>query len=351
MGAFTGDSTGSNIDWQYYQIARDSISLSVIEKGSLCYVQGLSIMANYLQKRNKPNAGFALIGIAWSMGMAIGLHREFGTSSTTPFTMEQRRRAWWTLYIFVSGAQLTLGRPPASLIGINLRTPTNLDDHSLHVDMTEVPPAQEGPTVTTCLIAQVKLAQIANTIQAELLTNPVPVAQKSDSLRQQLATWRIELPTCFEEPLSFPPWFELPKKVLLWRAYHLKIVLDRPYLFRAITEKADLTQCDGPVWECINTADTCIASVCEFLKNNPDWRRGFAWYATYWLISASFVHAACFAYAPSSQLKEQWRARLQQAVEGFQRLGSAHCMVGRAQRVLERLLGMFFSRDIQCTYS
>ena len=39
-------------------------------------------MADYLQKRNKPNAGFALIGIAWSMGMAIGLHREFGPLGT-----------------------------------------------------------------------------------------------------------------------------------------------------------------------------------------------------------------------------------------------------------------------------
>lgn len=92
-------------------------------------------MANYLQKRNKPNAGFALIGIAWSMALAIGLHREFGTSSTTHYTMEQRRRTWWTLFIFVSGAQLTLGRPPASLVGINLRLPTNL---------AEMPGAQEG---------------------------------------------------------------------------------------------------------------------------------------------------------------------------------------------------------------
>lgn len=144
MGAFAGDSTDSNVDLKYYQVARNSISLEVIEKGSLCYVQGLTIMANYLQKRNKPNAGFALIGIAWSMALAIGLHREFGASSTTPYTMEQRRRAWWILFNFVSGAQLTLGRPPASLVGINLRIPTNLDDASLSVDMTELPGAQEG---------------------------------------------------------------------------------------------------------------------------------------------------------------------------------------------------------------
>ncbi|KAK4615585.1 Regulatory protein GAL4 [Fulvia fulva] len=114
MGAFAGDLADSDIDWHFYQIARNSIALSVIEKGSLSYVQGLAIMANYLQKRDKPNAGFSLIGIAWSMAMAIGPHRELGTASTTSYIMEQRRRTWWTLFCFVSGAQLTLGRPPAS---------------------------------------------------------------------------------------------------------------------------------------------------------------------------------------------------------------------------------------------
>lgn len=359
MGAFAGDSTDSNVDLQYYQVARNSISLEVIEKGSLCYVQGLTIMANYLQKRNKPNAGFALIGIAWSMALAIGLHREFGTSSTTAYTMEQRRRTWWTLFIFVSGAQLTLGRPPASLVGINLRLPTNLDDASLSVDMSELPGAQEGrkclstagdfrelliaemlaATVTACLIAQARLAQIANEVQTELLSNQVPTSQRVEALRNQIRTWQAELPPCFDENMSSPAWFELPKRILLWRSSHLKIVLDRPLLFRAVTDKVDLSKCEGPVWECINTADHCISAICNFLETNDSWRRGFAWYATYWLVSASFVHAVCFAYSPASPAKEHWRTRLRQAVRALQKLGSAHRKAGQAEHVLGRLLG------------
>ncbi|KAF2163839.1 hypothetical protein M409DRAFT_31606, partial [Zasmidium cellare ATCC 36951] len=338
MGAFAGDSTDSDVDIQYYQVARNSISLDITEKGSLCYVQGLTVMANYLQKRNKPNAGFALIGIAWSMALAIGLHREFGASSTTPYTMEQRRRTWWTLFVFVSGAQLTLGRPPASLVGINLRLPTNLDDASLSVDMSEVPGAQEGATISTCLIAQVRLAQIANEVQTELLSNQVPTSQRVEVLRNQIKTWQAELPPCFDEGLSYPTWFELPKRVLLWRSSHLRIVLDRPLLFRAVTDKVDLSICEGPVWECINTADHCILEICNFLESNDLWRRGFAWYATYWLVSASFVHAVCFAYSPPSRTKEQWRTRLQQAVSALQKLRTAHRKAGQAERVLGRLL-------------
>ncbi|KAF2717663.1 hypothetical protein K431DRAFT_323003 [Polychaeton citri CBS 116435] len=338
MGAFAGGSTDSDIDWQYYQLARKTIALDVIEKGSLCFVQGLTIMANYLQKRNKPNAGFALIGIAWSMALAIGLHREFGTASTTPYTMELRRRTWWTLFVFVSGAQLTLGRPPASLVGINLRVPTNLDDVNMAVDMSELPGPQEGPTTTTCLISQVRLAQIANRVQTELLTNQIPNIREVDALNQRITTWKNELPSCFDEQLFFMPWFELPKRVLLWRSYHLRIVLERPFLFQAVTNKVDLRKCEGLASDCIKTADTCVDSICRFLKTNQSWRRGFAWYATYWLTSASFVHATCFAYTESGARKAQWASRLQQAVDALDLLGSAHVMTSRAKRVLQKML-------------
>lgn len=338
MGAFAGDATGSDVDTNYYRLAKESVSLSVIEKGSLCYVQGLAIMANYLQKRNKPNAGFALVGIAWSMAMAIGLHREFGPTSTEPYIMEQRSRTWWALYVFVSGAQLTLGRPPASLVGINVRMPLSVDDNCLAVDMTELPEPARGPTVTLSLIEHIKLAHIGNAIQTELLTNQIPLPQQVEATKQQLDQWKANLPACFAEDSWYAPWFELPKRVLLWRANHLRIVLDRPFLFRAVSEKDGLADCDGPVMDCIETADASIISICDFLARSPDWRRGFAWYATYWLISASFIHAICFAYTTSGPKKEQWRLRLRQAAEALGVLNKVHGTARQAREMLERLL-------------
>lgn len=189
--------------------------MDILEKGSLSYVQALVLMANYLQKRNKPNSGFVLIGIGFSMALAIGLHREFGLPRTTPFTMELRRRAWWTLFIFVSGAQLTLGRPAVSLVGVNVRLPSDLDDQDLAVDMEELPEPKDGPTVTSCLIAQVKLAKIANMVQVELLTNQIPSSEKAMSLDQNIASWRKELPAYFDGQQVLKPWFEIPKNILI----------------------------------------------------------------------------------------------------------------------------------------
>lgn len=82
IGAFVGGTDGSNADVPFYKKARQNLTMDILEKGSLSYVQGLVLMANYLQKRNKPNSGFVLIGIGFSMALAIGLHREFGFQYT-----------------------------------------------------------------------------------------------------------------------------------------------------------------------------------------------------------------------------------------------------------------------------
>ncbi|KAI7553997.1 hypothetical protein KC331_g849 [Hortaea werneckii] len=342
MGAFAGDTHGGDSDLPYFRAASESVTLSVIEKGSLCYVQGLMLMANYLQKRgNKPNAGFALIGIAWSMALAIGLHREFGPYGTTPFSMELRRRTWWTLFIFVSGAQLTLGRPPASLTGINVRCPVNVDDDQLVVDMDALPQEQEVPTATSCLIAQIPFAEITNTVQSELLNNPFPDAAVVKELDGRIETWRANLPPYFHAEAQFKWSFELSRRVLLWRSHHLLIVLNRPFLFQAVSTGSVLSTAGEPVRRCIHTADVCADSICGFLAANSNYPRGFAWYATYWLISASFIHAICFAYAPTDPAAESWKSKVEQSITALESLGFAHCMAEKACKMLQRFYSAY----------
>lgn len=315
--------------------------MDILEKGSLSYVQGLVLMANYLQKRNKPNAGFVLIGIGFSMALAIGLHREFGLPHSSPFTMEIRRRVWWVLFIFVSGAQLTLGRPPVSLVGVNVHLPSNLDDQELAVDMESLPDSQTGPTVTSCLIYQVKLAIIANMVQVELLTDQIPNSSRASSLDQKITKWRSDLPAAFDDKTMLEPWFEIPKRILIWRSLHLRIILHRPMIFQKITAKLDLDQNLLPIRACLDGAEECIKSICEFVGLEGAASRGLAWYATYWLITASFVQATCYIYNPTHVLADSWRERLQEAVHCLSKLGLAHGMARRARDILERLLGMY----------
>jgi transcriptional regulatory protein GAL4 len=313
--------------------------MDVLEKGSLSYVQGLVLMANYLQKRNKPNAGFVLIGIGFSMALAIGLHREFGLPHSSPFTMEIRRRVWWVLFIFVSGAQLTLGRPPVSLVGVNVNLPSNLDDQELAVDMDSLSESQKGPTVTSCLIHQVKLAIVANMVQVELLTDQIPSSSRASDLDQKIARWRSDLPDHFDDKLMLESWFEIPKRILIWRSLHLRIILHRPIIFQKITAKAGLDHSVPPIRACLDGAEECVQSICDFVGLGGAASRGLAWYATYWLITASFVQATCYIYTPTHALAVQWRRHLQRAVHCLSKLGMAHGMALRARDILQRLLG------------
>lgn len=312
--------------------------MDILEKGSLSYVQAITLLANYLQKRNKPNAGFILIGIAFSMALAIGLHREFDTPTTSPFTMETRRRVWWTLFVFVSGAQLALGRPAASLVGVNVQLPANLDDWDLAVDMEQIPPDKSEPTVASCLIAQVKLAKIANTVHSELLTHRRPSFAKAMKLEESIRSWWTSLPPYFDENTTLEPRFEFPKRVLLWRSFNLRIVLNRPFLFENIAAGAPLNVSVESINSCLTAAGDCISSICRCLKSMEMARQGFAWYAAAWLITASFVQATCLIYSPRHSLAASWSASLHQAVECLHMLGSSLDIALRAEDILQNVL-------------
>lgn len=334
IGAFVGGTKATNCDIPLYKEACKHLTMDVLEKGSLSYVQAIVLMANYLQKRNKPNAGFILIGIGWSMALAIGLHREFGMPNTSPFIMEIRRRVWWTLYTFVSSSQLT----PVSLVGVNIRPPANLDDLDLAVDMEQLPPCKTGPTITSALIAQAKLAKIANAVQVELLTHHRPAYEKAVKLEKNIKIWWKDLPPYFDPSVYLEPHLELPKRILLWRSFHLRIVLNRPFLFEAIATKSLIKTSAGPVKSCLDAADECVASICGFVNSTRDIKRGFAWYATYWLITASFVQATCFIYSPTHSLASTWRSSIQLSIDCLEKLGSSHEMATRARNILQKLL-------------
>ena len=174
-----------------------------------------------------------------------------------------------------------------------------------------------------------------------MLTHHVPLPETVDRLDRDIENWSANLPTYLQPQTSLDIKFEMPKRILVWRSYHLRIVLNRPFLFQAITRKADITAPDVRIQRCMATADACVNSICQFLEDSAGWTRGFAWYAVYWLISASFVHAICFAYAPESDHSDEWKMHIQQAIEALQKLNFAHSMADRARRILQKFRDRF----------
>lgn len=113
LGAFCVSQPMYIIDY-FLERAISVISVDHLETGSLVLVQAFTLLSNLAQKRNKPNAGSTYLGIAVRMAIGLGLHRELPLWNIKPFDREVRRRVWWVVYIFDSGASITFGRPIVS---------------------------------------------------------------------------------------------------------------------------------------------------------------------------------------------------------------------------------------------
>jgi transcriptional regulatory protein GAL4 len=113
LGAFCDSQPMSVIDY-FLERATSGIVADHLETGSLVLVQAFTLLSNLAQKRNKPNAGSTYLGIAVRMAIGLGLHRELPRWNITAFEREERRRVWWVVFIFDSGACITFGRPIVS---------------------------------------------------------------------------------------------------------------------------------------------------------------------------------------------------------------------------------------------
>lgn len=129
LGAFSTARDASVADITLFYAARSHLSIDHLQSGNITLVQSLTLMSNYLQKRNKPNSGYNYLGLALRMAMGLGLHKEFPGWDIKPLQMEIRRRVWWTLFVFDIGATITFSRPlswPSK--GIDVKLPLNIND-------------------------------------------------------------------------------------------------------------------------------------------------------------------------------------------------------------------------------
>lgn len=131
----------------YYAVARSLFTVQMLEAGTLGTVQALILMGNYLQKMDRPNTGYNLIGIAHRMSIGLGLYRETPSrGQQNVLARERRRQVFWTLYCFDSGFSITTGRPTTiSDAFIDARLPRNVSDSQCDLT-TIVPDEVDFPT-------------------------------------------------------------------------------------------------------------------------------------------------------------------------------------------------------------
>ncbi|KAK6351055.1 lactose regulatory protein lac9 and GAL4-like protein [Orbilia javanica] len=310
IGSWTSSTTPNELDIYYYEQARHHLTADIFESGRLGMVQALTLMANYLQKRNKPNSGHIIMGIAIRMALSLGLHREFPDWNVAPLQKEIRRRVWWSLFVLDAGACVTLGRPvtfgEGTLGALNVRLPLNVQDEDFPASAAMVPTPCNEPTPYSCLIAQATFAKVAVKIHSRLLAGSLSSYEEIQPFDEMINRWAASLPTylAVDESPSEPAWLALPRGIFWWRARDLRLILYRQLFFNLVMEgkggkrgsvvgeskdsKLSEKTNEKVINICREVAKQSINGIHNFYKTQPH-SQGGTWYVVYFIFSAVFI--------------------------------------------------------------
>jgi transcriptional regulatory protein GAL4 len=236
--------------------------------------------------------------------MSLGLHKEFPGWKISLLQREIRRRLWWGVFIFDSGAAKTFGRPillPEDSV-MDAKQVLNIHDDALTPTTTTLPAESSGPTIYSGLIAQSRFHLLTNSVYQRLISSPSLTPEDTLNLQKPIEEWYNGLPPYLQHPqlpLSVQPApdpdFALVRNRLLWRNWNLTILIYRPILLRwAARRWAPHTKSNPGTPEiggedpcetecrmrCLQNARLTISSISEYMENYICTRLG-AWYMLY----------------------------------------------------------------------
>jgi transcriptional regulatory protein GAL4 len=204
-------------------------------------------------------------------------------------------------------------------------------------DFAKTLPAPVGyPTTYSAMIAQARLAIIANKIYNEFLaahiSNVVMNEDLARKFEEELHIWRTSLPSYFYDS-DIPQWFHGSRAVILWKEQNLRMMMwrggQRSYKARSRSEAA--------VQNCLNVAIESTQAICNFCLANEALHQGLSWYATYFLFQAVLVVDFGLLQSPEDLQASLWRETIDQARLCLSKLGTTNPAAGRCISVLDRI--------------
>lgn len=363
-----GEST--NYDLYYYNKAKALLlqnDSNVFESGNIELLTALILLSNYVQKRNKPNTGWNYLGLAISMAISLGIHKDINLKPDSTnqdikdfiIDAEVKRRVWWCLYMFDSGAAITFGRPShlPNYDSIDVKLPANIsdaeldclledenfiEDYAINETLTE----SESPTIYSAMISQIKLTILTDSFCTRIISKTPPTLVECWDLNKKLDDFKFDLPDYFKSDeeedddgddgnnndiLSYfgdgkiPDWFTLAKCRLHWRLKNLQILIFRPFIWQKIVliskgiftsnasdeeKKATLSEKSKNARRyCLQAASDTIKSILDYLQSNTSGKAKSAlgvWYTTYFLFQALLIPLACLCSNPTSKHANDW---------------------------------------------
>ncbi|KAK5107532.1 hypothetical protein LTR62_001062 [Meristemomyces frigidus] len=366
LGSLASSTADNEEHLMYYQRARKHLRMETLNSCNLLVLQALILLGgNYLHWLNRPNEASCLVGAAFRMATALGLHREYTTSppsssatdgmSSVEASAEIRRRTWWSLCCLDSSANMTTGRPslgrmsPAVTV-LSPCVPVQMNTAQYLDSMRLLP-----------FIHSISFCKIATRIQDRLAVNPLLGFEELLTLDAELVQWHEELPPVlkdvgfqhqddlatptkatvsgrlgqqrsmsksfdFSQPperdnIACPEVIKTPRAIMHWWYLTLRMLMYRPYLLAVALRKtgpantrAEETTETLAVTKCRIIASEAIGSIRATCR--PELLAG--WNAVWLMYQATMVPlVSLFLYLSSSAPYRPSRSHGAHAIAGL----------------------------------
>jgi transcriptional regulatory protein GAL4 len=366
IGAFMVATSPNDDDLILFHCARSHLSINMLEVGNLTLVQSLSLISNYLQKRDRPNSSYNYLGLAVRMAFGLGLHKDLPRWNSNLLHEEIRRRTWWCLYIFDAGSTITFGRPlTITTAGIDAKLPLNTFDSNLTASTLSSPGNVEAPTIYTNVRVQSQFHLLTTSLYNRIISKPFPSAKQVllwDDL--YIGRWLELVPEYYREDAMVPERHALSHAIMTWRYKHLRMVIYRPFLIQnalmsswhgpspgACSEdrtgntnsKSDKGSCSSSsvyaeviCERCLKESHETIMHVNKFWQSHAHTRMA-CWYSLYFLFSATLVPVISLRNDPQSPMARKWGEDIEIATRIVKSMVELSTFAERCFQTLESL--------------
>jgi hypothetical protein len=355
VGSIAASTSAASTTHEYYfMLAREQLTVDTLGTAHIETVQALALLSGYyLHYVQEAGLANAIMGATLRMSTMLGLHRDFseglGPSREGPnlskasFSIEMRRRIWWSLFMLDTWAGSTLGRPSMGRMSSAVTSKVPRE------------PIRGSETYLQLMQDSVRFCQISTRLEDSLAVSPNMDDLERQSLDTSLSEWyqqssvvshqtSISNASHYHSPHSTmsptndqsdPPGILLTKNLMRWR-YHLsRVILHRPALLWWAMRSHRQTAASKPSKPALLDAsrraaiETCRTVTSELITDIcANWTTSSlpastmsAWHATSLLYQAVMVPLlSLFSEAHDEAVTNQSRQLIDISIDAFEEM-------------------------------
>jgi hypothetical protein len=394
LGSLASGTCHSNEHFTYAKRAQQILSQKSLGSNNLLILQAHGLLSGYyLHWLNRPNEAHAMMGATMRIASAVGLHREYDTSSVGSKALippEVRRRTWWSLVCLDTWASMTTGRPSFGRLGPGITVahpslPSSTNNKQYLASLKLLP-----------LVHNLAFCTLATRIQDLLAAKPLLSLDELTTEDAKLVEWHDNLPPILRNVLpqakhsrprngrdsntlpgsakpshdhndspetqasedgTCPVLLQTPRAFMHWWYLTLRFLMHRPYLIAASLSRileADLPEQNRyAIQKCRILAGQAITTIDQTCQDNliAGWNAVWLMYQAVMvpLLSLSALYAGeCPTSKESREAADtdrgqsdeevEWRAQIQTAINLFERMSSFSLAAVKSKLVVEQLL-------------